>query len=246
MMKSLFVALVMLATLPAHALTLTAKLDSFQSTDANLNNTGAAGGIGTFSLLSDVTGTEVDWLGATFLAMCLEPDELVAQGKTYEFEVVGLADAPTSTGGMGSSNAAWVDAIFTGLGFDSIDDVAGAGAVALSAVQMAVYEAGYETSGVFDWSSGSAALTGAGGSLTAQLTTYVSTPQLSDLEFVGLLNRAVIPSSGSRVAYTGQDFMVVHPFDVGETPSVQAPGSLALFGLGLLGVGLRYRGGKNE
>lgn len=241
MMKSLFVALVMLATQPAHALTITATLDGFQSTDANLNGTGAAGGIGTFSLLSDVTGTSVDWLGATFLAMCLEPDELVAQGNTYKFEVVGLADAPTSTGGMGSTKAAWIDSIFTGLGFDSITDVAGAGAVALSAVQMAVYEAGYETSGVFDWSSGSATLTGAGSSLMAQLTAYAVAPQASDLEFIGLLNQAVIPSSGSRAVYTGQDFMVVRNLE-----TVKSPGSLALFGLGLLGVGLRYRGGKNE
>ena len=214
---------------PANALFIDAKLVGFDSTDANLNGTGPAGGIGRFQLLSNVTGTEVDFLGVEFLAQCLEPDENVSTGNTYRFEVVSLADAPTSVGGMGAVAADWIERIYEGLGHRSMATVALASNIEQSALQMAIYEAGYETAGAFDWGGGTATVTGSGASLVATVAGHLAAPAVTDLDMFGLLNVSLAPT---RTVYRAQDFMVFNE----RTIDVMEPQSLMLFGLGLLGM----------
>lgn len=214
---------------PAEAITIDARLVGFQSTDARLNGSGPAGGIGRFELLTDVTGTDVDFLGTTFMAQCLEPNEFVSTGNTYRFGVVDLGAAPTShPGGMGANNAAWIESIMGGLGFESVEEVATASAVAQSAIQMATYEAGFETSGVFNFAGGSAVLTGIGSTMTGAVQTARLDPVA--LDGFGLLNVSQVPSPLSRTVYTGQDFAVY------RTVNIPEPGIPALLSLGLIGL----------
>lgn len=219
---------------PAGASFIDARLVSFQSTDANLNNTGPAGGIGTFELLTDATGTDVDLLGQTFMAQCLEPNEHVSVGNSYTFSVVALADAPTARiGGMGATNARWLELIMAGLGFESVDDVASASAVTRSAVQMATYEASFESSGVFDYAAGSATLTGSGLAASGDIVSALGASTL--LEGFALLNIGIAGAPATRSIFTGQDFAV---FNAAEVPT---PLPLALMGIGLLCIRLAAR-----
>jgi hypothetical protein len=206
-----------------------ARLTSFQSSDAIVNGVGPSGGIGTFQLLSSVTGTDVDFLGAEFMAQCLEPDEYVAVGDTYRFEVVDLAQAPTSTqGGMGALKAGWLESIMGGLGFGSVEDVFAADAVVRSAIQMATYEAVYEQSGTFSFTGGSTVLQGSGLAQTAAVQTALGGPVT--LDGFALLNRGLLSAPDSRSLFRGQDFAVYNE------RSIPSPTPLALFGLGLLGM----------
>jgi len=239
-MKKLIAALFLALPMAASALTIDAKLTGFQHSDVSLNGGATAGGIGTFELMTDVTGTAADFLGGSFLAACLEPNEFVSVGNSYRFEFVDLRDAPTSVaGGMGLAAETVVERIMTGLGWESIDDVVAAGSVGISAMGMVLYEAAFETEAAFDWTAGTAQVTGSGAALAATVASHAASTGAPTVEAYGLLNTAPIPST--RTLFTGQDFVVLQ---VAET--VNAPGAefLMMLGLGLLGV-TRIKRGNN-
>lgn len=226
--------------LAANALMIDAKLVSFQDSDARLNGAAPAGGIGSFEILSNVTGTAADFLGDSFLAACMEPHEYVTVGNRYRFEFVDLADAPTSVaGGMGPLHAQWIERIMSGFGHASIEDVVAAGPLAVSIIEMALYEAAFEAGDTFDFTGGSARVTGSGGALANAAASHVASP-LEGVRAFGLLN--VAPISPTRSAFTGQDFMVAV-----RAEEVVAPGAglLMTLGLGLLGLTRTKRGKTN-
>ena len=238
-MKNLIIALGLLLPMAANALIIDAELTSFQHSDVSLNGASPAGGIGTFELMTDVTGTAADFLGGSFLAACLEPNEFVSVGNSYRFEFVDLREAPTSVaGGMGFVREQVVERIMTGLGWDSVADVVAAGSVGISAMGMVLYEAAFETEAAFDWTAGTAQVTGSGAALAATVASHATSSATPAVEAYGLLNVAAIPTT--RTLFTGQDFVVMQ-----AATNVGAPGAglLVTLGLGLLGV-TRIKRGK--
>lgn len=96
-----FLALTILSA-PVSAIQL--KMTSFDqlNVQATLDGTSyTGGGIAYFTLMEAMLNYS---LGDEILAMCLEPDEYVSIGSTYDFDLVELADAPTS-GNFGTANA---------------------------------------------------------------------------------------------------------------------------------------------
>lgn len=238
-MKKLLIALALAVPVPVNALFIDAELTSFQSSDVVLNGGSPAGGIGTFRMLSNVTGTAADFLGGTFLAACLEPNEFVSVGNSYQFEFVDLRDAPTSiAGGMGFEREQIVERVMTGLGWESIDDVVAAGAVGVSAMGMVLYEAAFETEPGFDWGAGSAQVTGSGAAMAGAVSAHATSAMTPMVEAYALLNTASIPATRSE--FTGQDFTVLR---VAENVAAPGAGMLMSLGLGLLGA-TRIKRGK--
>lgn len=231
---ALGIALGLVLPMTGTALIIDAQLTSFQHSDVSLNGGATAGGVGTFQMLSDVTGTDADFLGGTFLAACLEPNEFVSVGNSYQFEFVNLRDAPTSVaGGMGFEREQVVERVMGGLGWESISGVVAAGAVNVSALGMVLYEAAFETEAPFDWSAGSAVVTGSGAALSATVASHAASTDTPTIEAFGLLNTAPIPATATRSVYTGQDFVVMR---VAEDVAAPGAGLLMMLGLGMLGM----------
>ncbi len=210
----------------------------------------AGGGIGAFVITDAIltsTGDPlldnlVDSVGNRFLAYCMEPDEYVNIGTTYTytFDVVDLAQAPTSpeAGPMGDTGDLWIKRILQDTGHDTVDEfVTGSTISNQFALQVALYEAGYENPNLTQYNpnAGQARVTssGAGGlDLVAMHTSANdvsrSLGDLLDINTYALLNVSREPST--RGVYTGQDFFVYTRTTVPEPPL------LSLMGLGLLGL----------
>ena len=219
----------------ASALIITATLDSFESTPQTVAGVGTGGGRGTFTL----TGSDVpisaplaSILDDSFQAVCLEPEQFVTVGQSYQFRVTDLAFAPTSpnsTGGMGAVREALVENALGRQGVTTVEAMSLAGVAAATAL---VYEAGYESAvNSLDLTAGTAVVTGSGAvpaqnSLSGALVTNVDAYALINIGPGGF---------GTRSVWEAQDFFVT----VAET--VPSPGPLALMGLGLLGL-MRLRG----
>lgn len=226
------------ASFSSHALTIDAVLESFESNSATISGVGSGGGFGTFSLLTDVTGTEIDFLGQEFLAMCLEPDEFITTGTTYTFDVVALADAPSATGGMGTEGQSRMEQVLGYYGTPTIEAVQALSNPARNAIQMAAYEVGYENNAVngFDFTSGAAIVTGVGASENQDLIDTINEGDFADLvQAFGLVNIGTVPADRTRTVYVAQDFMIATEQE-GEDEPVPAPAPLALLGLGLVGM----------
>lgn len=221
----------------AAALTIEARLDSFESTPvsaAGIAN-GSGGGRANFTITGgdSLVGTDVDFLGTQFSALCLEPQEFISTNTTYRFSVVDLSAAPTSRpGGMGAGNAQWVDNFIRATGLTNVESIAsGAG---LAAMQMVAWEAAFETAGVFNRDAGLQTITAGGGSVSANgvvnaLEATINGPALTGVESYALLNTGIVGGIGTRALFRGQDFMVFE--------AVPTPAPMFLFGLGLMGLG---------
>lgn len=238
---------------PTWAVTIQATLDSFDSRTATIRRAdnsliGSGGGIGSFTIVNPPAATGDPLLddlftnGNQFLAYCLEPDETISSRSTYSFEIVDLRDAPTSSeaGPMGLTGETWIEKILSYTAYNSIDELASSASASMqTAFQAALYEAGYEdpTAGLFDFGSGDArvasgAIPGDHATVTSRANSFVGGSVLDQINAYGLLNVAQV-GSGSRTAYTGQDFMVF----TRTIDTVPVPMPLALIGLGLAGLG---------
>lgn len=248
-MKRLLLLACLLLALPAHAYIITAELDQFTSRSATIAGIGTGGGIGEFTVIGTDAGSSGDPIldlifadGETFLAFCLEPEEYVSRGITYQFELVDLALAPTSSnaGPMGATGEKWIEKVLSYTSYGNVDElVAGSTVSRQHAFQAALYEAGYEDpiAATFDFGAGDAVVTSAG-ALGADLTSdqvnansFVPQASLDEVNSYGLLNIAS-EGPGTRSLYTGQDFMVFT-----RAESVPEPDLAALMGLGLMGLG---------
>ena len=199
------------------------KLSSFdkyyvQTTLNGTNYTG--GGMGHFTVLEDFMDFRV---GDELLALCLEPDEYITVGRAYTFEVVDLADAPTS-GGFGQANADKVESIVADQGwadFSALSPVAG------KVLETLLWEGGHDT--VMDTMNGN--MTFQAGPSTLDAQTLLTTPTVADAGVVGygLLN---IGTAGmtTRSVFRGQDFAFFQP------QSVDEPMPFALLSLGMIGL----------
>ncbi len=211
----------------AYALTIFAKLESFEGANTSFNGGSPGGGIGTFSIQGgDTLSSNLAFLESapTFEAICLEPQEFISTGQTYVFNVVPLSAGPTNPGPMGVTKAtAFLEAMEIG-GFNRVEDITGANAINFA--QIASWEASQELVGGFDPTAGSAVVSGIGqGDVVAASLLFDGN---TNLDGYALLNIGVVGPS-LRTLYTGQDFAVFN--------NVPTPAPLFLFGLGLIGVG---------
>lgn len=213
----------------ASALIITAKLDAFQSVPQTIQGVGTGGGRGTFSLIGSdapIAGDLAEILDASFQAVCLEPDSFITTGQTYNFAVVDLAFAPTNgvPGGMGAVREGLVEKALGRQSVTTMEDLSVAGVAAVTAL---VYEAGYESAvNGLDLTAGTAIVTGSGAP-AAQAS--LSGNPLTEVNAWALINLGPA-GRRTRTVFEGQDFMVT----VGSP--VAAPGVMALFGIGLLGM----------
>ncbi len=215
----------------AAALTIFAKLESFEDAGVSFNGGTPGGGIGTFSIQGgDALPASLAFLqdAPTFEAICLEPQEFVSTGVTYIFDVVDLSAAPTNPGPMGALKAtAFLEAMELG-GFDRVEDITGA--TDLGYAQIAAWEAAQELVGPFDPTAGTAVVSGPGQG-NVILSSFLF-DGITDLDGWGLRNVGVVGPS-LRTVYTGQDFAVFN--------NVPTPAPMFLFGLGLIALGYASR-----
>ena len=217
----------------AAALTIHAKLTAFEGTDASVNGGAPGGGIGTFEIVGgDALTPNLSFLqdAPSFEAICLEPQEFVTTGVTYQFQIVDLADAPTNPGAMGANSATAFLEVMEFAGFSRVEDITGA--TPISYAQVAAWEAAQELGPTFDVTAGTAVVTGAG--QPDVITAQGVFDGVTGLEGYGLLNVGVVGQPQLRTVYRGQDFGVFN--------EVGAPGVMALFGIGLLGMARVLRG----
>ena len=214
----------------ANALIITAKLNNFESTPVTVSGIGTGGGRGTFDLISSTAPVSADLssiLDASFQAICLEPDSFITTGETYNFAVVDLAFAPTTTGGMGAARELLLEHIFGQLGIESVEDMTTMQVYRATAL---AYEAGYEDPiNAMNMASGSAILSGLGVT-EAQTALFNPATSTLDINAYALINLGYASGPATRSVFEGQDFMVFSATEVG------APGVMALFGIGLMGL----------
>lgn len=227
--QALLAAAIFTIAQSASALVITATLDSFEATPHTVVGVGTGGGRGNFTLVatdSPVPTTLSGILDQSFAAFCLEPNELVTVGQTYNFLVTDLADGPTSTGPMGVAREILVEVILGRLGVTTVEAMSLAGVSAATAL---TYEAGYEAAAnPLDPVGGTAVVTGAG--VPDVTLALAGGPQITDVDAYAMLNIGLVGAPATRSLFTGQDF-VVTTFN-----AVPIPGTLALLGLGLLGL----------
>jgi hypothetical protein len=216
------------------------------SLNSGVNWTGTTAGIFNFNRLADPNGGTfpLDPLasGASILAFCIQLEQYISTSyNPVTFEVVDLelgrvpvTPDPPHPGNLGVLRALQIDALFT-LAFTNgeIDDPV-TNTVA-QAVQVAIWEIAYETIGTLDTTeSGSAWFQGAGSNVLSTADAWLNT--INGIDFQTYQRQHFLWAM-NNTSY--QDFVIQTP----GSPDivVPEPGTMAMVGLALLGLGFVRR-----
>ena len=217
----------------ANALIVSVTLDSFEATPVTVTGVGTGGGRGNFTLnaANDVIPEQLaNILDGEFSAICLEPNSFISTNQEYRFAVVPLAEGPTlGTGSMGPARQAAVEALIGRLGLGDASEINLQTVALMTAV---LYEAGYEALiNPLDVYNGVSVLSG-NGTADAQLALNLAQPPMVDADAYALINLGPTNAIATRSVFEGQDFAVWTT----SVNTVGAPGIMALFGIGLMGL----------
>jgi hypothetical protein len=179
---------------------------------ANWQGYGSAG-------LFNWTRTSGTYSGAqgNFMSFCTELREHVSNGNNYCYDVVSLEIAPSS-GPMGAAKADQVRELFGRYYSPAFGSVLSADAAA--AMQLAIWEIVFETSGSLGLGAGSAQFTNDNAAAIALAGTY-----LASIDGTGPRNNDIVVMSANGV----------------QDQIIPTPGTMALLGMGVLAAARRRR-----
>lgn len=179
------------------------------------------GGTSPIALLPDATN---------FVTFCVEPREGISAGQNYTWEVEPVANGTTSLGGMGGAKAELIKEL---IGREYAAWGSALTNVRAAAIQIAIWEIVEETSGSLNVQTGSSRFRN--GSISNLLD--VAQTMLSALDGTGPKAQYLYALTNP----TAQDLLVMAVPQSLPDVSTPEPATFAMFGLGLLGLGLIRR-----
>ncbi len=197
---------------------------------AHFSGGGTYGGSGAWAGLLEinVTGaTGFDYNGIQEV-YCTELNEYAGQNDDYFLDKLENLSIPSTAPAMGNSQKAAIEKLFSVVGTVSTDYQA-------AGFQIAVWEISQDANfgDLTTTSTGNFHLTGSGSNFDKILTSandfLGQLPALSQVDVLGM------------VSFGSQDFVDVMPTDLGSPSTVPEPSSMAVWGLGLIGLSLRRR-----
>ncbi|MCL4782015.1 MAG: PEP-CTERM sorting domain-containing protein [Bryobacterales bacterium] len=168
--------------------------------------------------------------GSSFLAFCIQLTQTVASGT---FDVVSLDLGRTPPPALGALAAQQIDKLFTlafsgGLITDPVSNTVA------QAIQIAIWEIAYETSGTLGTGGGTTRFQNAGLNVLTTADGWLTT--INGTNFTGYL-----PSQSLWAMNNAQHQDFVIQTQPGGAEGVPEPGTLALVGAALLGLGALRR-----
>jgi hypothetical protein len=194
-------------------------------------------GLSTFTQTGGTFGLDPLAPGTSILAFCIQLEQSISSGSSVTFDVVDLKDGRNPAPTLGATKAAQIDQLFN-IAFSS-----NAGLVSTSisnlvaqAVQIAIWEIIYETSGTFNVTNGTTRFKDMSTSLRDQANSYLSLITANPTPTLDLF------AMNNRYK---QDF-VIQVNNPGDTGQVPEPGTMLLTATALLGLSLRLRRRKQS
>lgn len=174
--------------------------------------------------------------GASILAFCIQLDQFIGNtSNPVTFSVVDLKDGRLPPPAIGDPAAKRIDALFT-LAFTNgeITTPTTNADYWVQAVQVAIWEIVYESNATLGLGSGVARFTTSNASVATQADTWLST--INGINVNTYQNQHILYSMQNDV---NQDFVI----QVAGSPDivVPEPGTMAMVGLALLGLGIVRR-----
>lgn len=208
---------------------------------------GTIGGIARFNVINaaELVGTDAEFLGTEFYAICMEPWETIGTAATV-FKFVPASQAPSLYGPMGGQRADWMAAIFDADGYTDIFEIIGAGPSQVAAYQNMVYEIGLDLDHDFDFDSGDVMLGGPGNAREADFIDAIENNENRSVNVWAMINYGPLGSFDPETSQpaVGQDFTTIEEKSPTGQP-IAIGSTLVLILLGLTALAIHRRRVRN-